>query len=122
MNRSYSKIRHIQEANQKLERRLMNEQELDRELPRQVKGILGHNDNWYDEGDRPVNPDDFEYDEEIEFGPDDFENYISQTEKDFPDNRWSFGLKGLGGAREPGRGYFDRYTKMAPIKLRKKRY
>ena len=29
MNRSYSKIRHIQEANQRLEKRLMNEQEDD---------------------------------------------------------------------------------------------
>lgn len=116
MNRSYSKIRHIQEANQRLEKRLMNEQEFDRELSRAPKGILGHNDFWYDEDDRPVNPDEFDYDEEIEFGPDDFEDYISHTETDFPGNRWSFNVKG------PGKGYWDRYQKQGPIKLRKKRF
>ena len=106
----------------RLVKRVIKEQELDRELPRQVKGILGHNDYWYDETDTPINPDDFEYDEEIEFGPDDFEDYISHTETDFPDNRWSFGMKGMDGERGPGKGYFDRYTKRAPIKLRKKRF
>ncbi len=39
MNRSYSKIRHIQEANQRLEKRILNEQTVskDRNNPRWVK-------------------------------------------------------------------------------------
>jgi hypothetical protein len=31
-------------------------------------------------------------------------------------------MKGMDGERGPGKGYFDRYTKRAPIKLRKKRF
>ena len=84
------------------------------------RGILGHGDNWYDEEDRQVNPDDFDFDEEIEFGPDDFEEYISHTEKHHPENRWSFGDKGYKGDRTPGKGYYDRYQKHGPIKLRRK--
>lgn len=84
------------------------------------KGILGHNDSWYDEDDNSVNPDDFDFDEEIEFGPDDFEEYISHTEKHHPENRWSFGDKGYKGDRTPGKGYYDRYQKHGPIKLRRK--
>ena len=103
-------------------RRVIKEQELDRELPRRSKGIMGHNDNWYDEEDREVNPDEFDYDEEIEFGPDDFEDYISHTETDFPENKWSFNMKGMKGDRTPGKGYYDRYQKHGPIKLRKKRF
>lgn len=87
-----------------------------------TKGILGHKDNWYDEYDRPVDPEEFDYDEEIEFGPDDFEEYISQTERDFPENKWSFRDKDFKGGRTPGKGYWDRYTRDAPIKLRKKRF
>lgn len=86
------------------------------------KGILGHGDNWFDEDDRPVDPDEFDYDEEIEFGPDDFEEYISQTEKDFPKNKWSFRDKDMKGERTPGKGYYDRYTKDSPIKLRRKKF
>ena len=105
----------------RLVKRVIKEQELDRELPRRKKGILGHRDSWYDEMDSRVNPDEFDYDEEIEFGPDDFEDYISHTETDFPDNKWSFGMKGHKGDRGPGKTYFDRYTKDGKIKLRKKR-
>jgi len=65
----------------RLVKRVIKEQELDRELPRQVKGILGHNDSWYDEDDRPVDPEEFDYDEEIEFGPDDFEMYKNITQR-----------------------------------------
>ena len=101
-------------------RRVIKEQELDRELPRKKRGILGHKDNWYDEMDRPVNPDEFDYDEEIEFGPDDFEDYIAHTETDFPDTRWDFNAKGHKGDRGPGKHYFDKYTKDGPVKLRKK--
>ena len=61
----------------------LNEQELDRELPKQVKGILGHDGRWFDEDDYSVNPDRFDYDEEIEFGPDDWEKFSSHLEKDF---------------------------------------
>ena len=49
----------------RLVKRVVKEQEFDRELSRAPKGILGHMDNWYDEGDRPVNPDEFDYDEEL---------------------------------------------------------
>ena len=104
----------------RLVKKIIQEQEFERELPRMKKGILGHKDSWYDEEDRPVNPDEFEYDEELEFGPDDFEDYISHTETDFPENRWSFGMKGIKGDRGPGKGYWDRYQKQGPIKLRKK--
>jgi len=105
----------------RLVKRVVKEQEFDRELSRgPKKGILGWKDNWYDEGDRPINPDDFEYDEEIEFGPDDFEDYISQTDTDFPENRWSFNAKGFKGDRSIGKGYYDRYQKQGPVKLRKK--
>ena len=36
MNRSYSKIRHIQESNLKLEKRLLNEQDDDNEMEKKV--------------------------------------------------------------------------------------
>jgi len=104
----------------RLVKRVIKEQEFERELPIGRKGILGHKDYWTDEEDRPVNPDEFDYDEEIEFGPDDFEDYISHTETDFPGNKWSFGMKGVkGDDRSPGKGYYDRYQKQGPIKLRK---
>jgi hypothetical protein len=100
-------------------KKVVKEQE-DMELPRRKRGILGHKDRWYDEDERPVNPDDFEYDDEIEFGPDDFDDYISNTETDFPQNRWSFGAKGMDGDDTPGRGYWKRYQNDGPIKLRRK--
>jgi hypothetical protein len=106
----------------RLVKRVVREQEFNRESSRAPKGILGHRDGWYDEGDRPVNPDEFDYDEEFEFGPEDFEDYISHTDKDFPENRWSFNAKGFKGDRSPGKGYYDRYQKQGPIKLRKKRF
>ena len=104
----------------RLVKRVIREQELDRELPRRKKGILGHKGSWYDETDSRVNPDEFDYDEEIEFGPDDFEDYISHTETDFPDNKWSFGMKGYKGDRGPGQKYWDRYQQDDKITLRKK--
>ena len=64
----------------------------------------------------------YDYDEEFEFGPDDFEDYISHTETDFPENRWSFNAKGFKGDRSHGKGYYDRYQKQGPVKLRKKRF
>lgn len=104
----------------RLVRRVIREQELDRELPMRKKGIVGHNDRWYDERDFPVNPDEFDYDEEIEFGPDDFEDFIAHSETDFPENRWSFNQKGHKGDVSPGKGYWDRYQQHGPIKMRKK--
>jgi len=104
----------------RLVRKVIKEQELDRELPKRKKGILGHNNHWYDEKDYQVDPDEFDYDEEIEFGPDDFEDYIAHTETDFPENKWSFGEKDFKGDRTAGKGYWDRYQKYAPVKLRKK--
>jgi hypothetical protein len=104
----------------RLVKKIVKEQELDRELPMRKKGYLGHNDRWYDEKDMPVKGE-FDYDEDIEFGPDYFEDYISQTDTDFPENKWSFGAKGFKGDRTPGKGYWDRYQKDGPIKLRRKR-
>jgi len=52
----------------------------------------------------------------------DFEDYISHTETDFPENRWSFNAKGFKGDRSHGKGYYDRYQKQGPVKLRKKRF
>ena len=104
----------------KLVKRVVKEQELDKDLPMKKRGILGHNNYWYDEEDRPVNPDEFDYEEEMEFGPDDFEEYISHTEKHHPKNKWSFGDKSWEGDRAPGKGYYDRYQKGGPLKLRRK--
>ena len=104
----------------RLVKKVIKEQELDRELPKQKKGILGHMDRWYDERDYPVNPDEFDYDEEIEFGPDDFEDYIAHSDTDFPENRWPFGAKGFKDDRTPGKGYWDRYQRDGSIKMRKK--
>ena len=104
----------------RLVKRVIKEQELDRELPKRKKGILGHLDRWFDEKDSPVNPDEFDYDEEIEFGPNDFEDYIAHSDTDFPENRWSFGEKGFKGDRTPGKKYWDMYQQNGPIKMRKK--
>lgn len=53
MNRSYSKIRHIQEANQRLERRVMSEQfsgEIKREMPSyETPDSMDDDDDDYDE-------------------------------------------------------------------------
>lgn len=52
MNRSYSKIRHIQEANQRLENRLVEnvivEGEVNEQLPRLVKGLVQGGKNLVD--------------------------------------------------------------------------
>lgn len=104
----------------RLVKKVIQEGEFEMEEPRKVRGILGHRDRWYDEMDRPVNPDEFDYDEEIEFGPDDFEDYINHTEMDFPENKWSFGQKSYKQDRTPGKGYWDRYQQDGPIKMRKK--
>jgi hypothetical protein len=88
----------------RLVKRVVKEQEFDRELS------------------RALNPDEFDYDEEFEFGPEDFEDYIAHTDTDFPENRWSFNAKGFKGDRSHGKGYYDRYQKQGPIKLRKKRF
>lgn len=88
-----------------------------------TKGILGHGDNWFDEFDRPVDPEEFDYDEEIEFGPDDFEMYKNITQRDVPGNKWSFGDEDRASSdiSKPGRNYWDRYQKDGPIKLRTKK-
>lgn len=114
----------------RLVKRVMKEQESDQEIPFKrvtfkmkpdTKGILGHLDSWFDENDTPVDPEEFEHDEEIEFGPDDFEEFISQTERDFPKNKWSFSMKDPDGDRTGGKGYWDRYTRDDKIRIRKKR-
>jgi hypothetical protein len=70
-------------------------------------------EHWYDEGDRPVkDSDDFDdYDEEMEFGPDDYEEFMNQT-KGFK-NKWNPSFS---------KHYYDRYTNDSPLKLRRKSY
>ena len=102
-------------------KRVMNEM-LDSHVPRKSKGILGQDAyGWFDQLDRPIkNQDEFDYDEEYEFGPDDFEDYLDKTSD--VDNKWSFQAKGWDGSDKPGRDYFDAYTKHGKkLKLRKKR-
>ena len=53
MNRSYSKIRHIQESNQRLEKRLLKEDES------QMIGMV--NDELSSVGEEPVSPEDIEF-------------------------------------------------------------
>jgi hypothetical protein len=105
----------------RLVKRVMNEM-LDSHVPRKSKGILGQDGHgWFDQLDRPIkNQDEFDYDEEYEFGPDDFEDYLDKTSD--VDNKWSFQTKGWDGSDKPGRDYFDAYTKHGKkLKLRKKR-
>lgn len=69
---------------------------------------------WHDEDDRAVNPDDIEdYEEEVEFGPDEYDRFIEYT-KDIP-NKWDF---------KSERGYYDKHYKPGreiPIKIRRLR-
>jgi hypothetical protein len=96
--------------------------ETNSDMPRKSRGIMGHKDSWFDDMDRPTNPDEFEHDEEIEFGPDDYDEYLNHTSD--IENKWPFvpdteaERRGYG---NPGKSYFDRYTKDAPLRLRKKR-
>ena len=53
MNRSYSKIRHIQESNQRLEKRLLKEDES------QMIGMV--NNELASVGEEPVSPEDVEF-------------------------------------------------------------
>jgi hypothetical protein len=104
-----------------LVKRVMNEM-LDSHVPRKSKGILGQDGHgWFDQLDRPIkNQDEFDYDEEYEFGPDDFEDYLDKTSD--VDNKWSFQARDWKGTSKPGRDYFDAYTKHGKkLKLRKKR-
>ena len=73
----------------------------------------GDEEHWYDEDDRRIkNPDDFDdYDEETEFGPDDYEEFINNL-KDVK-NKWNPSFS---------KHYYDRYTQHHPLKLRKKSY
>lgn len=75
-------------------------------------------DNWYDERDRTVHPDEVEdFEEEIEFGPDDFGKFIEYT-KSIP-NKWDTAL-----SNEMGKDYYDQHYNRktpTPIKIRKLR-
>lgn len=74
------------------------------------KHRLGHQDRWYDEDDRVS--DDFEdYDEEFEFGPDDYDSYTDMVGKF--DNRWNPSFR---------KHYYDKYTETSPLKIRRKSY
>ena len=69
-----------------------------------------HDGHWMDEFDRPyVGEFDFEYDDEEEFGPDDFEKLLGIL----PDNQKVF-------SRERP-DLYDKYAKMGPIKLRRRK-
>ena len=96
-------------------KRVISEQE---EMPKKLRGnyrIRSWGPNaWYDEDDRPVNPLDIEdFEEEIEFGRDDYEKFLDYT-KDIP-NRWDF--KGE-------KRYYDQHYnpgRELPLKIRKLR-
>jgi len=96
--------------------------EMDSDIPRKSRGIMGHKDSWFDDMDRPTNPDEFEHEEEIEFGPNDYDEYLKHTSD--IENKWPFvpdtesERRGYGNR---GKSYFDRYTKEGPVKLRKRR-
>ena len=69
-----------------------------------------HDGHWMDEFDRPyVGEFDFEYDDEEEFGPDDFEKLLGIL----PDNQKVFS------SERPD--LYDKYAKMGPIKLRRRK-
>ena len=93
--------------------------EMDSDMPRKSRGILGHRDSWYDEMDSPTNPDEFEDYEEFEFGPDDFEEYLKHTSD--IDNKWDFKMQSHKGDYGPGQRLYGAYTKDGPLTLRKKR-
>ena len=96
-------------------KRVIQEQE---ETPKRLRGNYRIRswtpDAWYDEDDRAVNPDDIEdYEEEVEFGPDEYDRYMEYT-KDTP-NKWNFQLD---------KHYYDRHYRpnnYIPIKIRKLR-
>jgi hypothetical protein len=61
MNRSYSKIRHIQESNQKLENRLLNEEdEYSPKFKRRIGGVDNDIINLIDDAKGEVDEDDFD--------------------------------------------------------------
>ena len=61
MNRSYSKIRHIQESNQKLENRLLNEEdEYTPKFKRRIGGVYDDIINLIDDAKGEVDEDDFD--------------------------------------------------------------
>jgi hypothetical protein len=67
-------------------------------------------EHWYDEGDNLT--DDFDdYDEEMEFGPDDYEEFTDTLKG--VDNRWNPSFN---------KHYYGKYTQHYPLKLRKKSY
>ena len=96
-------------------KRVISEQE---EMPKKLRGNYRIRswmpNSWYDEDDRAVNPLDIEdFEEEIEFGLDDYEKFLEYT-KDIP-NKWDF-------KRE--KDYYDQHYKPGreiPIKIRKLR-
>jgi len=75
-------------------------------------------DSWFDETDSSVSPDEIEdFEEEVEFGPDDFGKFIEYT-RSIP-NRWDTAR-----STQLGKDYYDRHYKQknpVPIKIRKLR-
>ena len=96
-------------------KRVIQEQE---ETPKKLRGNYRIRnwtpDQWHDEDDFAVDPLDIEdFEEEVEFGPDDYEKFLDYT-KDIP-NKWDF---------KDDRGYYDHHYKPGrelPIKIRKLR-
>ena len=68
-------------------------------------------DSWYDEDERQVDDIDDDFEEEVEFGPEDYDNFMDYI-KDIKHN-WSLGY----GA--PGKRWYDKHTKTQPVKIRK---
>ena len=96
-------------------KRVISEQE---EMPKKLRGNYRIRswmpNSWFDEDDRAVNPLDIEdFEEEIEFGRDDYEKFLDYT-KDIP-NKWDF---------KRVKDYYDSHYKTGreiPIKIRKLR-
>ena len=76
-----------------------------------------YGDNWYDVDDYMVDGDFDDFDEELEFGPDDYESFLDAVKGAKSTPRWNPMMK----------QYFDRFTRMGPesgmnpLKLRVKR-
>jgi hypothetical protein len=95
-------------------KRVISEEEMSKKLRGNYRIRNWGPNSWHDEDDRAVNPLDIEdFEEEIEFGPDDYEKFLDYT-KDIP-NKWDF---------KDDRGYYDQHYKPGrelPLKIRKLR-
>lgn len=94
----------------RLVKRIINEWDFD--LPRRKEGIIHQYGKWHDSDENLMDDEnDFEYDDEFEFGPGDYEQFVKHSEG-IP-NKWGV---------YHGKRYYDLETKRNPIKLRTRSY